>query len=214
VGGVAIGIWEVFAYSVPGAIYLTLVGYVLERTGAVDVGALLSGNAPLTTVGAVLASYLLGHITYFPRRFLDARLARWLAVRPGPREEFTRRVPAAAGLRVMELNPFVLQRGIELVAVESSNEISRLRASGVALRNVGFALVLAAVAALVELVVGGHRTAAALCLAAFPAAAWSALRAGFIQSHWAALRTYEMAFWLPQLEERLSELAERPQHPR
>jgi hypothetical protein len=204
-GGLAIGIWELFAYAVPGSLYLALLLYVLDRSGAADVGALLSGNAPLTTVGAILASYLLGHLTYFPRRFLDQRVARWLAVRPGAREEFTRRVPAAAGSRYLELDVFVLQRGIELVSTESANEISRLRASGVALRNAGFALLLAAVAAAVELAAGDHRLAAAFGLVGFPLAALSAFRAGYIQSHWAALRTYEYCFWMPDLQVKLAD---------
>lgn len=204
-GGVAVGIWELFAYAVPGALYLALIGYVLQRTGAVDVATLLSTNTTLAIVGAVLASYLLGHITYFPRRFLDQRLARWFAVRPGARDEFLRRNPTVADRRVLSLNVFLLQRGLELVARESANEIDRQRASGVALRNAAFALLLAAIACLVELFVGGHRLTAALGLAAFPIAAASALRGGFVLSHWAALRTYEVVFWLPELEDKLTD---------
>lgn len=201
----ALGIFDIFAYSIPGSVYLCVLLYVLDRTSLLDAGHLFSLNTTAATIGAVLASYLLGHVTYLPRRFLDRRLGRWMKVTPSAREEFRRRVPAAEGKRFVDIDPFLLLRAVELEAGESATEISRLRATGVAMRNVAFALLLAAAVAGVELVVGGHRVIAALALVGFPVAALSSLRAGFTLSHWATLRTLEIAFWLPSIETRLTE---------
>lgn len=200
---VALGVYEIFAYSVPGSLYLALILYVLGRTSPLDVGQLLSANTPLTVLATVLVSFLLGHITYLPRRLLDRRLSRWMGGRRSARDEFRRRVPAARDQRWVDADPFLILRGIELEAAESATEISRLRATGIALRSAGFALLLAAIIAAIELAVGTNRPLAAAALVFFPAASVSAFRAGFTLSHWATLRTLEVAFWLPAVAARL-----------
>src|SRR5262249_30587985 len=202
---VAVGGFDVFAYSIPGALYLAILLYLLDRTPVLDVRPVLSSNTSLATIGALLASYLLGHLTYLPRRYLDQRIGRWARVTPGAREEFLQRVPAARGKRYVQADPFFLLAALEIEAAESAVDISRLRASGVALRNAAFALLLAALVAAGELAVGNHRVLAGLCLVGFPAAALSALRAGFTLSHWATLKTFETAFWLPDIEARFTE---------
>jgi hypothetical protein len=203
-GGVVLGIFDVFAYSIPGALYLSLIGYVLARTEHLDVAHLVSLNTSLATVGALLASYLLGHVTYLPRALLDRLTGRWLQVRPGAQEEFTRRMPAAAGRPFVGTDAFMVLRAIEIEAPDLGGEINRLRATGLALRNAGYALVLAAFVALGELVAGGHPGLALTTALLLPVAGVLALQAGFVFGHWATLRTYEVAYWLPSIDERLN----------
>lgn len=201
---VAFGIFDVFAYAVPGALYLSLVLYVLARTEHIDLAQLLTANTVLATIGVLLASYLLGHITYLPRLLLDRWTQRWLRVRPDSREVFTRRVPRAADRELLRTDVFLLLRAIELEAADAATEINRLRAGGIALRNSGYALMLAGVIAVVEIGASSQHALAVAGAVLLPAAGVSALRAGFVQGHWAAIRTYEIAYWLPSIEERLS----------
>jgi hypothetical protein len=204
VSAVAFGVFDVFAYAVPGALYLTLILYVLARTEHLDVGLLLTANTVLATIGVLLASYLLGHVTYLPRLLLDRWTSRWLRVRTDARAEFARRVPQAADREFLRTDSFFLARAIELEAAEAGTEINRLRAGGIALRNCGYALVLAGAVAVVEIGASGHHALAVVAAVLLPAAGVSSLRAGFVQGHWAAVRTYEVAYWLPSIEERLS----------
>jgi hypothetical protein len=211
--GVALGVYEVFAYSVPGSLYLALILYVLGRTTPLDVGTLLSANTTLAVLVVVLLSFLLGHITYLPRRRLDGVVNRWFGLHRSARDEFQRRVPVASGQPWLMADPFLLQRCIELRATESAVEISRLRATGIALRSAGLALLLAAVIAAVEVGTGPYRLVAAGALVLFPIAAASAFRAGFTISYWATLRTYEVAFWIPEVAERFAHPDESAQPP-
>jgi hypothetical protein len=195
-----LGVFDIFAYSVPGALYLSLILYVLNRTSWVEIASVSQINPTVLIIGGILASYLLGHLTYIPRRYLEQYVPRALKGTRSTRQEFRARVPAAAGRGFVDADNALLLAAIELKARESAVEISRLRASGIALRNAAFALLLSALAAAVELIVGHGRGLAACCLPLFLGGMLTALRTGFMLSRWATLKTYEIAFWLPEIE--------------
>lgn len=206
----SLGVFDIFAYSIPGSLYLALLLYVLDRASWIDLGQVGDLNSTLLIAGAIVASYLLGHLTYAPRRFLGKRMPRWLGAGRSPRREFLDRFPGARSMAFVGVEPAVIFAAIEVMAPDSAVEISRLRASGIALRNAGFAFLLAAGVAAVELVVGHDRGLAAFCLPAFFAGFVGGTRAGHELSRWAGMKTLEVAFWLPDIE---AALAARPPGP-
>jgi hypothetical protein len=72
----SLGVFDIFAYSVPGSLYLALLLFVLDQTGWVDIDQVGDLNSTILVAGGIIASYLLGHLTYAPRRFLGRRLPR------------------------------------------------------------------------------------------------------------------------------------------
>jgi len=209
----SLGVFDVFAYSVPGSLYLTLLLYVLDRLSWVDLAQVGDLDSTVLIVGGIVASYLLGHLTYAPRRFLGRHLPRWLGPGPGARREFLDRFPAARSKAFVQTSPALVFAAIEVKAPDSAVEISRLRASGIAVRNAGIAFLLATAVAVVELVVGPERGFAAFCVGAFAAGFVGATRAGHELSRWAALKTLEVAFWLPDIEATLAAMSPAPVPP-
>ncbi|EFC85105.1 hypothetical protein [Parafrankia sp. EUN1f] len=207
----SLGVFDIFAYSVPGSLYLTLLLYVLDRASWIDLGQVGDLNSTLLIAGGIIASYLLGHLTYAPRRFLGRRMPRWLGQGRDARREFLDRFPGARSMAFVRVDPALVFAAIEVKAPDSAVEISRLRASGIALRNAGLAMLLATVVAAVELVVSHERGLAAFGVAAFLAGFVGATRAGHELSHWAALKTLEVAFWLPDIEAELATRTPPPQ---
>jgi len=206
----SLGVFDVFAYSVPGSLYLTLLLYVLDRLSWVDLTQVGDLNSTVLIVGGIVASYLLGHLTYAPRRFLGRHLPEWLSPRGDARREFLDRFPAARSKAFVQADPALVFAAIEVKAADSAVEISRLRASGIAVRNAGIAFLLAAAVAVTELIAGPERGLAAFCAGAFLAGFVGATRAGHELSRWAALKTLEVAFWLPDIEATLAAMPPVP----
>ncbi|WP_322756611.1 hypothetical protein [Frankia sp. Cas3] len=209
----SLGVFDIFAYSVPGSLYLALLLYVLDRASWIDVEQVGDLNSTVLIAGGIVASYLLGHLTYAPRRFLGRRMPQWLGRGRSARREFLDRFPGARSMAFVRVDQAVVFAAIEVKAPDSAVEISRLRASGIALRNAGFAFLLSAGVAAVELVVGNERGFAAFCVGAFLAGFVGATRAGHELSRWAALKTLEVAFWLPDIEAELATRSPAPPQP-
>ncbi|ONH27171.1 hypothetical protein [Pseudofrankia asymbiotica] len=200
----SLGVFDIFAYSLPGSLYLALLLYVLDRASWIDLAQVEDLNSTLLIAGSIVSSYLLGQLTYAPRRFLGRRMPRWLRPGRSARREFLDRFPAAQSMTFVQVDQAVVFAAIEVKAPDSAVEISRLRASGIAVRNAGIAFLLAAVVAAVELVVGHERGFAAFCVGAFLASFVGATRGGHELSRWSALKTFEVAFWLPDVEATLA----------
>ncbi|MCK9897810.1 hypothetical protein [Frankia sp. AgB32] len=209
----SLGVFDIFAYTVPGSLYLALLLYVLDRESWIDLGQVGDLNSTVLIAGGVVASYLLGHLTYAPRRFLGRRMPRWLNPGGSASREFLDRFPAAESMAFVRVDRAVVFAAIEVKAPDSAVEISRHRASGIALRNAGLAFLLSAGVAVVELVVGHERGLAGFCVGAFLAGFVGATRAGHELSRWAALKTLEVAFWLPDIEAALIARSPAPPQP-
>jgi hypothetical protein len=59
-----LSVFDLFAYAIPGSLYLSVLVYLLNRNGWVDLSAATNLNTAVLLVSAALASYLAGHITY------------------------------------------------------------------------------------------------------------------------------------------------------
>ncbi|HWM02637.1 MAG TPA: hypothetical protein VNP92_09915 [Actinophytocola sp.] len=198
---IPVGIFDLFAYSVPGSLYLALVSYLALRTGLVEPTALTGVNGVLLVVAAVLLSYLFGFLAY-PLGELAHRLLPELR-RRDPRADFLRRNPAARDREFVRADPHLLLAALQLHDHEVAADITRLRASGLMLRNSAAPVSLAAVVAAVEVFTGPHPVLAAGCAVALLGVAPTLVAQGRKFGRWADIKTLELAFWLPDVDARV-----------
>jgi hypothetical protein len=197
----ALGIFDVFAYAVPGSLYLGIISYVAVRLHWLDLHRLDDVNATLLLVMIVLASYLIGHVSYIPRSFVERAVPARIKGRYDARLDFLSRVPEARGRRFLDMDKFVLLVALEVRAKDSAIEINRLRATGLMLRNTAVALWGGALVAASELCLGGGVALSVSALVFLLLAGLSAIRHGFKLIHWAVVRTLELAFCFPDIDE-------------
>ena len=196
----AVGVFDLFAYTIPGSLYLALFGYLATRLHLVDAGVVGRTPVLLLVIAVVVLSYLLGYIGY-PLGYAANRIVPKRTKRH-PRQEFLDRNPAARGRDYVRADPSLLLSAVELHDKEVAAEATRLRASGLMLRNSASSLGLACVAAIVELIFGSKLALAAGCAALFAIGFLSLIIQGRRLSHWAHLKTLELCFWLPDIDER------------
>jgi len=122
-----------------------------------------------------------------------------------PRKEFLNRVPAARGRAFVRADPSLLLGALQLRDKDVAAEITRLRATGLMLRNSAPALVLGFATALVEIFASGHPAPATAAGALFAAGAVALVVQGRRLGYWASLKTLELAFWLPDVDEQTRE---------
>jgi hypothetical protein len=197
-----LSIFDLFAYIIPGSLYLTLLAYVSDRLGWLDFSSAKNLNTVILLIGAALASYLLGHITYQLGRFVDGvLLPSWRRGIPGTKQQFLAHVPTPKARLLVQIDEYLLLTAAEIRAQEAAIEISRFRAGGLMLRNAVPALLLGFIVSLVELIVGNSRLLAATSSVVLILATLAALRHGREQSEWATHKTFEVAFWIPEVDE-------------
>jgi hypothetical protein len=198
--GITLGIFDLFAYAVPGSLYLGLFTYVAVRAGWIESTWLHDGNTTLLLVSAALASYLLGHVAYALGR-LTRRIPR--SRDTDPREEFVRRVPAARERPFVDVDRATLLAVIQIRHPEAAVEVVRLRAAALMLSNAAPAFAVGALVALVEVFTGDPLPAAGAGVL-FVLAAVAAVLQGDRMHQWANLKTLEVAFWIEGVDDAVS----------
>lgn len=197
----AIGIFDLFAYSVPGSLYLSLLGYLAFRLNVAEPAAVFGVPGVLLLIGVVLLSYLLGYLAYplgaAANRLVPRRRHR------DPRAEFLGRTPAAKGRDYVRADPFLLLGALQLHDQDAAADALRLRATGLMLRNSAFPLLMAAVAAVVEAFAGPKPLIAVCCAVLFAVTSVALITQGRKLGHWATMKTLELCFWLPDVDERV-----------
>ncbi|ONI84180.1 hypothetical protein ALI144C_16015 [Actinosynnema sp. ALI-1.44] len=201
---IAVGIFELFTYAIPGSLYLALFTYVATRAHWIDLMALTRSPAVLLVIGLVLLSYLLGYLAYplgnlahkvVPRRREDK-----------VKQEFLRRNPAAKGREYVDADAFLLLAAIQTHDVETAADVTRLRASGLMLRNCAPPFMIAASVAVVELFTARSPVLAVTCAVIFLVSSFALVVQGRRLGRWARMRTLEVAFWLPDIDEKFRSL--------
>jgi hypothetical protein len=201
-----LGIFDLFAYAIPGSLNLAFFTYLAVRLGWTDLGSARDPGLGLL-IGLAIASYLLGHLSYPVSARLDRTVQRWRRTMDDARREFLARTPAAADRAFLRADGMLLLGAVELHDSGIATEIGRLRAIGLMVRNSGLPMALAFVAALVELAIGANRPLAAVCAVLFGLGTVGSMWQGQKLRHWANIRTLEVCFWLPDIDERLRSLA-------
>jgi hypothetical protein len=182
---ITLSVYDIFAYAVPGATYLTLITYILTRLKWIDPQGLLHGNTTLLVIGLALTCYLSGYITYPVGRALSRAIGAWRKDVNDAREEFARRVPAAKDRPFLQADRTILQAAIEVHGNDPGLDMSRLRAVGLMLRNVAPALALGAITSLVEAIRGASPVFAVSCFVILALAAAGSLWQAGQMTHWA-----------------------------
>ncbi|MFG3254670.1 hypothetical protein [Streptomyces sp. NPDC048172] len=200
----AFGIFDVFTYAIPGALQLSLTAYVLARLDVADPAELVSGPAALVVVGAVGASYALGHLTHPLSAVMEKTFPRWHGGGQAAREEFMARVPEARERPFVRADMPLLLAAAEQHDKETAGEVLRLRGLSLMLRNVALTLLLVLLTALVEVVATDRPVLAGVCAALSVAGAVGAVREGRRAQHWARLKTLELCFWITGIDERFT----------
>jgi hypothetical protein len=72
----ALGIFDIFTYAIPGSLYLLLGAYVASRLGWVNLGDLGTSPSVILVAAIIIASYLAGHLTYALGTAVDPRQPR------------------------------------------------------------------------------------------------------------------------------------------
>jgi hypothetical protein len=196
----AIGIFDLFTYAIPGSLYLAFFAHVITRLHLLGGGAMAGTPAWLLVVLVVVLSYLLGYLAYpageVANRVVPRRRER------NPSQEFLRRVPASKGRDFVNTDKHLLLSALELHDKDVAIAVTRIRATSLMLRSSAPPLALGFAAAVVELFVGRTPALAAGCavlfLGGFVAFIVQARRLG----HWAAMKTLELCYWLPDIDER------------
>lgn len=197
----AVGIFDLFAYSVPGSLYLTLFGYLAFRLGIAEPAAVFGAPGVLLVIAVVLLSYLLGFLAYplgaVAHQVVPTRRHR------DARAEFVRRTPVAGGRDYVRADPHLLVGALQVYDQEAAGDVHRLRASGLMLRNSAAPLLLAAVVAVVEAVTGPRPLVAVTCAVLFAVTSVVLVTQARKLAEWASIKTLELCFWLPDIDERL-----------
>lgn len=197
---IAVGVFELFTYAIPGSLYVALFTYVAARAQWIDLAAVLKSPSFVLVIVVVLLSYLLGYLAY-PLGLLAHKIL------PERRErdatgEFLRRNPSAKDRPFVQADPFLLLAAIQLQDAEVGADASRIRATGLMLRNCAPPVLFGAVAAIVELFAGRSPVFAVTCAVLFLASGIALVIQGRRLTYWARLRTFEVAFWIPEIDDR------------
>ncbi|MGR3935249.1 hypothetical protein [Streptomyces sp. BRA346] len=200
----AVGIFDLFTYGIPGALHLSLIIYVLARLDVIDFASLASAPSVLQVVGAAAASYLLGHLAYPLSALLDKVAPRWNWSVDHARLDFVTRVPEARDRTFVHVDTSLLLAAVELHDKEAAGEITRLQGVALMLRNSALGLMFACVVAVIELAVGPDRVLAGSCATLLLASLTAAARHGRRVRHWDRLKTLEICFWIPDIDDRFA----------
>lgn len=206
-----VSLFDLLTYAIPGSLYVAFLGYLAARLHWIDFDLLSRTPAWLLVGGVVVLSYLLGYLTY-PLGWMTNRVVPRRRVRR-PRQEFLERVPAARNRDYVRADSFLLLSAIQLHDKDAAIEVLRNRAAGLMLRNSAPASVLGFVAAIVELIVGRSPLLATGSAVLFVAGFFGLIVQGRRLGYWASLKTLELCFWLPHVEDRFSACADDHQHP-
>jgi hypothetical protein len=205
----SLGIYDLFANTVPGALYLVIGIHLTLRFGWVSADDLGGLDSTVAVLGAILASYLLGQVVGSRLRWLVDRTGLWGTSTAAVRAEFRRRNPSVAHRPFIDADPFTLLAGLRQVSPEAAVEVDRSRATGIMMRAACPAFAIGAAIAAVEAVVRGEPVVL-LATVALVALAVGSFREGQTRNRWARSHTYECALWMPDVDERLGMPAPPP----
>jgi hypothetical protein len=200
---ITLGVFDIFTYAIPGSLYLTLLVFISARFEWIDPAKILHTNTTLVLIAAALACYLTGHISYFLGHATSRSVRVWRKNIEDARKKFVLRVPAAVGRPFVDADRSLLQAAVEIRQQDAALEIIRLRAIGLMLRNSAPAFVLGSMVAIGEIIVSKVPGFAVLCSAILLLAAVSSFWQATRLTHWANLKTFELAFWVPEIDDNL-----------
>jgi hypothetical protein len=119
---------------------------------------------------------------------------------------FLAKTPDAHRRAFVTADPYLLLAALELHAREATVEISRFRAVGLMLRNSALPLALGALVGIAEAVLGSRKVEAATVSFLLALAVLLAVRRSVQLRNWARMKTLQLAYWVPGIDERMMQL--------
>lgn len=172
---ISLGVWDVFAYTVPGSLYLSLGIFVATKLAWIKPSALIHGPTVLLVIGALVISDILGHATS-PLAHASELLIPGRPRSKAARQEFVGRTPAAANRPYVQADRALLRAAIEVNEKESALEQARIGAIWHMMRNCSVALALGSVTYIVCAITGSSTITAVVSACVLGAAAAASLR--------------------------------------
>jgi hypothetical protein len=166
----------------------------------VDVGDLNTSPSIVLIAAIIIASYLIGLVTYPMGSNLGHVLPLWRRPIDDARDEFTRRVPAAAERPYVRADLSLLLTMAESQQRGVAQEITHLRAVGLMVHNCSVPMLVAVVVSVIEAVVGHHPQAAIAAAVLLLGGTLAGLWQGQRLRHWANLRTLQVCFWITDID--------------
>lgn len=202
---IQLGLFDVFTYTIPGSLYLGLISYIGQRLGWFDIGNLKNVPSLVLIGGLLICSYIIGFAADPVAAQLDRWLRHWKAKYRGhARETFKEQVPSAGARSYAMADLYLLLALAETTYKEAALEISRLRATGLMLRNCSVPFLLASVVSIVEAATGMRPLLAALCALLFAGAVLSCIFQGKRLRVWADMKTLQICYWIPGIDNMVS----------
>jgi hypothetical protein len=203
-----LGLYEVFAYSLPGGAYAALLAYLADRFGWLPHPLPFKDDAGIALLVLAGLSYALGHLAYGAGRWFERELRprlsppRWRGT--GTRVEqnrarFLERHPQAADRPYMKVDPSLLYAAIQVLNRDAAVEVERVHVGSVMLRGLAPPAFAAAAVAVVEAIARARWDIVGLAgaLAATGMACWLLHDQ---RSRWAERKVYEIVYWMPEVD--------------
>ncbi|EMD24662.1 hypothetical protein [Amycolatopsis azurea] len=197
-----IGVFDLFAYTIPGALYVAFFGYLGAKLHLLTAASIGGVPTVLLVVVIVVLSFLLGYLAYPLGEALERIVPRRRD--RNPVEVFLKRSPAAKDRAFLKENTHLLLCALQLHDKEVAVDVTRLRASGLMVRNCAPPLLLGAIAAIVEIFAGKHPFVAAGLAVLLLFASLTLVAQARKLSLWAGMKTLELCFWIPEIDEKLT----------
>jgi hypothetical protein len=202
---IQLGLFDVFTYTIPGSLYLALITYIGERFSWFNVGGLKDVPSLVLIGGLLIFSYIVGFVADPVAAQLDRWLRHWKAeYQSDVRETFMEQVPGVDRRLYAKADTYLLLALAETTQKEAALEISRLRATGLMLRNCSVPFLFASVVSIVEVATGNRPLLAALCAVLFAGAVLSCIRQGKRLRVWADMKTLQICYWIPGIDEMIA----------
>ena len=192
-----LGVFDVFAYGIPGGLYVSLAAYIAFRAGVLGPGVGDALRSSLGVLGLVVLSYLVGNAMLPVAQFVEAKLpSRQQRGEDRARLVFRERNPALADRAFVDMHLPTLRAGLEQHNPVARAEISRLRSGGLMLEHSSVILAFAAVVAVIETLVGRALPWPPAIAGVLALLSTLCLWRGRTLSFWSLLHTLEAGAWL------------------
>lgn len=200
----AVGVYDLFAYSIPGAVYLAIAGYVARRAGWYDVTTFDIASLPGLLV-FIVAAYLTGQLVYRPTQTVGRRIRGRGRTSRAARDQFRAENTSVASRPFVDADIFLLLPAVQKHNPDAAADIGKFRASGIMLRATSPAFALGAVIAVVEVVLGHHpRLGAVTAASVLAGSSLLAFEGERRYRVWAIKTTLQAACWIPGVDEVVS----------
>lgn len=191
------GVFDIYANIIPGSMYMSVMLYLADRYGRLDIEDLGEIDTTILILGFAIAAYLLGQVLGPAAGLLTSRIPLWKQTIEDARREFVERNEDLVNRRFVQADPHTLLAGIRHSSVESAATIDMLKAQGILLRNMSLGFFVGGTIAVLEVAFGSDHAFAATSMLILVSMSLLALRQGRRLTFWSWTATFEAAVWLP-----------------